>query len=507
MPTLPRHRDDTQSQYSINEGEKYYGGGKEIKLPEWTAQEESRVMRKIDFRLIPWLIVCYTSLNIDRGNISNAAIMNAETPTHTMFYQLSITGTQFNWALSVFFFGYVLLEIPSNLLITRFNPSRWIARIMTTWGILAAAMGGVQNFTGLVAVRALVGSMEAGFSPGIAFYLTFWYKKYEVSSRWAYMFGGAGIFSAFSGLIAFGVADMDQVLGLAGWRWLFILEGTGSMLIGVLTWFILPDYPQTAKFLSEDEKRIVIGRLPPSAPSVVAKTMEFKEILDTFRDWRMYTFGLALMMHLCTTYAIAYFMPTVIKEMGFSSTTAQLLTIPPALVAAVWVFLVNWSSDRFQEKAIHGAICIVPTMVEYVILTTIQAKLTSFQRYGMLFLGSFNNGMIPLIVGLSTISTKGASRTAVRSAFTVACGNLGGAIGSFIYQSDDAPLYIRGHTINVCLLSAVLLLYLVTVWSIHREGIYVGRKANETVLEHGGIELEGDQFADIEKVMRADHQK
>ncbi|KXS15953.1 MFS general substrate transporter, partial [Gonapodya prolifera JEL478] len=309
--------------------------------------QESRVMRKVDFRLIPWLMVCYTALNVSEwqgsGNISAALIINAEQPTHTLLVELGLSGTQLNWALSAFFFGYVLFEIPSNLMITRFNPSRWIARIMTSWGILAACMGAVHDFVGLTVVRCLVGVMEAGYSPGTALYLSFWYKKYEgmllLSSRWAYMFGGAGIMSSFSGVIAFGVANMDQVLGISGWRWLFLLEGAASTLLGIATWFLLPDYPQTARFLSDREKEIVIGRLPPTAPSVAAKKMKVAEILDAFTDWRMYALGFALLLQLCATYAIAYFLPSVIRDMGFVSTSAQLLTIPIALATSMYIFL------------------------------------------------------------------------------------------------------------------------------------------------------------------------
>ncbi|KXS17359.1 MFS general substrate transporter [Gonapodya prolifera JEL478] len=475
-----------------------YGEAAQVQ-PDWTPAEETKVMRKVDLALIPWLTVCYTALNIDRNNISSAVIMNAEIPAHTMTVQLGLDGTQFNWALSAFFFGYVLLEIPSNLVITRFNPSRWITRIMTTWGILAALMGAVQNFAGLVVVRALVGCMEAGFSPGTIFFLSFWYKV--ISSRWAYMFGGANVVSSFGGAVAFGVASMDGVGGIAGWRWLFILEGSVSALLGIMTWFILPDYPQTCKFLNTREKEIVIGRLPPTGPSVVSKQIVPAEVLDAFKDWKMYAFGMALMLTLITVYAIAYFQPSVIKAMGFSSTEAQLLTVPTSLLAALWIIFINWSSDNSQEKLLHGVACLVAPVAGYFLLATVQTKLSDYGKYGILFLVATASGIIPLIIGLSTITTKGTSRTAVRSAFTVACGNIGGAIGGQIYQLDDAPLYTRGHWINATLLLAVLILFVITVVAVIKEGEYIGRKANLTVFERGGLELEGERFVDVTNVM------
>ncbi|KAJ3339209.1 hypothetical protein HDU93_008502 [Gonapodya sp. JEL0774] len=364
-------------------------------------------------------------------------------------------------------------------------------------------MGATTNFASLVAVRVAVGSMEAGYSPGTALYLAFWYRKYEVSSRWAYMYGGAGVISSFGGLIAYAVANMDGAGGLAGWRWLFILEGIASALVGVGTWFILPDYPQTAKFLSEREKEIVIGRLPPTGPSMLAKKMELAEVLDAFKDWKMYAFGVACTLQFTTAYAIAYFLPTIIKVMGFTSTTAQLLTVAPSFVGSVWIFFINWSSDRMQEKGFHGAACLIPPIIGYFLLANVQPQLSPYGRYGLIFLTSICNGVVPILIGYSTITTKGASRTALRSAFTIACGNIGGATGSQVYQSYDAPYYTRGHYINASLLCCVLVLLLVLKYTIEREGEYVGRKANMTILERGGIELDGNKIIEAERVIHS----
>ncbi|KXS17384.1 MFS general substrate transporter [Gonapodya prolifera JEL478] len=470
--------------------------------PDWTEKEEAWAMRKVDLTIIPWLTLCYTSLNIDRLNISNAAIINAETPTHTLAFDLGLNGDQFNWAVSIFFFGYVLFEIPSNLILTRVSPSGWIGRILASWGIFAACMGATQNYAGLLAVRALTGCMEAGFAPGAALYLSYWYKKYEVSSRWAYMFGGGLVFSSTGGLIAFGVANMDGLGGLSGWRWLFILEGSASALIGVITMFLLPDYPQTCRFLTLREKEIVVGRLPPTGPSVAARRLRLADILNDFKDWRMYALSFALMLHLTTVFSIAYFLPIVIKLLGFQSTTAQLLSIPPFLFSALWILLINWSSDRHQEKALHGLLCIIPPIVGYMLLAFLHIDTqTPYTRYSLLFLVAMSNGLVPLVVGLSTISTKGTGRTAVRSAFTVACGNIGGAIGGQIYRNDDAPLYTRGHVINGSLIIGVLVLFLLAVVSLIREGEYVGPRANYTVYERGGLEIDGDKLIRLERVV------
>ncbi|KXS12347.1 MFS general substrate transporter [Gonapodya prolifera JEL478] len=469
--------------------------------PSWTDEEENRVVRKLDMYLLPWMCVCYTSLLVDRGNISTAYIINRETPSHTMVNQLGLTGSQPNWAISAFYFGFVLFEIPSNLLITKFNPSRWIARIMTSWGIAATCMAAVNNFPSLVAVRVIIGIMEAGFGPGMMLYLAFWYKKYQVSGRWATMYAGGLLLSNFGILISYGVAFMDGRGGLPGWRWLFIIEGAASVLIGIATAFILPDYPQTCKFLNDREKEIVIGRLPPTGPTMHAKDMKLGEILDAFTDWTMYAFALSLVLLLTTVSALSSFQPTIINQMGFVSTTAQLMGIPTSLATTFFVVTSNWSSDYQQEKAIHGVVVLVPPIIGYFLLATIQPSLSPGGRYGLLFLLMSSSSFIPLVSGFATISTKGASRAAVRSAFTLAIGNIGAAAGAQVYQSDDAPLYVRGHFINAGFVIGALCVYLVTVWIVTKRGEYTGPKANLMVIEHGGVELGDSQFLSFEQVV------
>ncbi|KAJ3339967.1 hypothetical protein HDU93_007630 [Gonapodya sp. JEL0774] len=329
------------------------------------AKQERAVVRKVDMRLLPWMMVCYTCLLVDRGNISTGKRIITWSPR---------------------------LDSPDP------NPI----------GQSQTCLAAVQNFASLFVVRVLLGVMEAGFGPGMMLYLTFWYKKYEVSGRWAAMYGGALIISNFGILLSWAIAHMDGAAGLPGWRWLFII-----------------DFPQTCGFLNDREKSIVIGRLPPTGPTLAAKEMKLAEIIDAFSDWTMYAFAFALMLLITTVSAMASFQPTIINLMGFVSTTAQLL------------------------------------------------------------------GM-------------GASRVAIRSAFTLAAGNIGAAVGGQVYQSDDAPLYIRGHYINAGLSIATLFVWIFTVFIVTRKGDYSGHKGNLMVIEVGGVQLD-DRVLSYSKVMGMDH--
>ncbi|KAJ3326594.1 hypothetical protein HDU93_002375, partial [Gonapodya sp. JEL0774] len=293
----------------------YSTAGLKETLPTWSLSDEQRVMRKVDFRIIPLLILGYASLNITRINISAATIINAEDITHNMLFQLGLLDSaDYNWAVSAFFFGYILFEIPSNLIILRMDPSRWIARLMILWGALSACVGAVNNFEGLLVIRILMGCAQAGFIPGVAFYLTFWYRKYEVSSRYAYIFAGAMLISSFNGVAAFGVGNIFAAVTLTDCSLDLVVQavshGLVATLFGVLNHIFLPSYPQTAGFMSIEEKEIVVGRLPEHARHQSAMTnIDIQDALETFRDWRMYALSFSLMFSVSAIIAIGYFLP------------------------------------------------------------------------------------------------------------------------------------------------------------------------------------------------------
>jgi MFS family permease len=194
-----------------------------------------------------------------------------------------MTPDQYNWCLTVFFFTYAAFEVPSNLLLKKLRPSRWLPLIMVAWGVVMTLMGIVQGYSGLLAARIFLGVAEAGLFPGVAvsirqlfrptmclllanprqlqYYLTMWYCRHEIQFRQALFFSAASIAGAFSGLLAFGISKMDGVGGYEGWRWIFILEGIVTVLVAVLAFFVLHDFPETATFLTEEERAFVVFRL------------------------------------------------------------------------------------------------------------------------------------------------------------------------------------------------------------------------------------------------------
>lgn len=255
--------------------------------------DEKKILRKMDLRLIPMLALLYLLSFLDRGNIGNAKIEGLQDDLH-------MSPDQYNWCLTVFFFPYAFFEVPSNLLLKRFRPSRWLPMIMVAWGAVMTLMGIVRNYEGLLAARVFLGVTEAGLYPGCAYYLTMWYCRHEIQLRQAMFFSAASVAGAFSGLLAFAISKMDGVGGLAGWRWIFVLEGMVTVLVAVGAFFCLHDFPETASFLTEEERAFVVFRLKYGQHKdggeeeqrhvAVAESEEFKwrYVWDAFKDWQIW---------------------------------------------------------------------------------------------------------------------------------------------------------------------------------------------------------------------------
>ncbi len=199
-----------------------------------------------------------------------------------------MTDFQYTIALMVFLVAYAVFEVPSNYLLKKFSPSKWIAFLMFAWGALTIGLGGVKSYGSVTAVRFLLGVFEAGLFPGLVYYLTFWYRTDERSIRVAFILASATLAGAFGGALAFAIGHMDGDGGLLAWRWLFIIEGIPSCLSSILVFFFLPDYPETAKWLSTEEKALATGRLRLEGSHGHGKSLTWHEAKQTLTEWRLY---------------------------------------------------------------------------------------------------------------------------------------------------------------------------------------------------------------------------
>jgi len=227
---------------------------------ELREREAARVLRKVDMRLVPMLSLLYLVAFIDRSNIGNAKIAG-------MTEELKMSGMQYNTAVTLFFVPYTLLEVPSNIVLKMMRPSHWMAILMFCWGLVMTLMGLTSSYGGLLAGRFFLGVTESGFFPAATFLLTLWYRRFELQRRMAVFYVAASLAGAFSGLLAYGIEKLDGRSGLAGWQWIFLLEGLIPVALSLFIWKILPDSPETAKFLTQPERDLLVARIADDSGS------------------------------------------------------------------------------------------------------------------------------------------------------------------------------------------------------------------------------------------------
>ncbi|KAG4422013.1 hypothetical protein IFR04_004872 [Cadophora malorum] len=457
--------------------------------------DEKKVLRKMDIRLLPMLALLYLLSFLDRGNIGNAKI---EGLTET----LNMTGPQYNWCLTVFFFTYCAFEVPSNLLLKKLRPSIWLPTIMVAWGIVMTLMGIVQSYHGLLIARIFLGVTEAGLFPGVAYYITMWYCRHEAQLRQALFFSAASIAGAFSGLLAFAIAKMDNVGGLEGWRWIFILEGIATVLVAILAYFTLYDFPDTASFLTIEERAWVVHRLKyqgsKGSGQMVAETEGFKwkHVKAAFTDWQIYV---ALWMYwgiVCPLYGISLFLPSIIRELGYTSSTAQLLTVPIYITAACITIVVAYYSDKSKSgRAPYIFLPMCAILIGFIIAISASAV---GGLPGLVYAGVFiaTCGIYPAFPGnITWMSTNlaGSYKRSAGMAIHIGAGNLAGAMASNFYRSNDAPKYLLGHGLEIGFVTVGLVAVVVLRTGYKRINDKREREGNEAGLSLKEMSEMGDR--------------
>jgi ACS family tartrate transporter-like MFS transporter len=280
---------------------------------------ENQVLGRVMKRIIPFLMVCYLFAFLDRVNIGFAAL--------TMNRDLGISATAFGFAAGIFFFTYFLLEVPSNIALVRFGARRWIARIMITWGILSAATAFVQGANSLYFVRALLGAAEAGFFPGIIFYLTLWFPSDYRARIVAYFMTALPVSSLLGSPISALLLSADGFLGLGGWQILFIVQGIPSIILGFVVLAYLTDEPSKAKWLTPEERNWLTSRLDGERNS--KSDQPSQSLIQTLLQPKVIALGLANFGGIASTYALGFFLPQIINAFGLSIIETGFVTAVP----------------------------------------------------------------------------------------------------------------------------------------------------------------------------------
>ena len=404
------------------------------------------ILSKLDARLVPWITLLYLWSWLDRVNIGNVKIMNMSNGVSQFQKDLNLSADEFNWALSIFFFGYIIFEIPSNLMLKRATPRKWIARIVVSWGICSTCMAAVTNYSGLLATRFFLGLMEAGLFPGVLFYLSFWYPRKDLAFRIAMLLSAATAAGAFGGLLAYSISFMNGVGGLSAWRWLFIIEGVPTIFLGFATYWVLPNSPNSASFLTEKERDFIINQLRVDGINSEGRDFNKREFYSTLCNFKIWLYMLVYIGIAGPAYGIAFFFPSIITGFGFDPLNSQLLTIPPYIIASIVLIAGCFSSDFLQDRFFHLITFNAVTFISFLVLALSPHNVPLLYVFGTLVITCVYS-QIPISIVWQSNNMVGVTTSATAMAMMISFGNIGGIIGTEIYRSVDAPTYKRGHLI------------------------------------------------------------
>ncbi|KAI0122798.1 MFS general substrate transporter [Daldinia grandis] len=404
------------------------------------AHAERRLLRKIDFHVWPILFVIYMMSFLDRINISNARIQG-------MTEELDLYGNKFNIALFVYFIPYILLEVPSNMVLRKLRPHYYIPFLMLSWAIVNMCMGFVSTYEGLVVLRFFLGTFEAGVMPAIIYLTSMYYKRHEFQTRISFFFCSTVVGGAFGGLLAYAIANLDGHNGIAGWRWIFIIEGAATAVVAIVSVFFIVDWPEQCRFLTPEEKHQLELRLADDGVGAMARmdTLNAYAYRRILTDWKVWAGSIMYMGIGVTGYATTFFMPTILREFGWEAQAAQIHTIPVYVVSAIGMVFVAYFSDRFKHR--YGFVilgCTIAT-VGYAMLLR-HDGLSSDAKYGAVFLVSLG-GFVSTPIALAWLANNMAGhwKRSFGSAIQVSLGNIAGIVAALIFRQDEAPRYPTGY--------------------------------------------------------------
>ncbi|KAE8368275.1 major facilitator superfamily domain-containing protein [Aspergillus caelatus] len=464
----------------------------DIKFPSETPDRsdrdaEKRLLRKCDLHVVPILTLLFMFAFLDRINIGNARLMGLED-------DLGMSGHQYNIALFVFFIPYILFEVPSNMILKKVKPSWWLSGIMFAWGSLISltlhsslvlnglralperfnadfrfkgtitiCQGVTASFTGLVVCRVLIGLFESGFMPGAVYLINMYYRRHELQWRLNLFFSASIIAGAVSGLLAYAINNMSGVAGYEGWRWIFIIEGLATVVIAAISKFLIVDWPESAKFLNDDERALLLARLKEDQGEARMNRLDKKSMRRTFSDPKIYLGPIMYFGIVNTGYAVSFFTPTILHQLGWTAVRAQVMSIPVYVVATITTLSAALLSDLLRHRYLFTlAGCLIATM-GYVILLA-QSTVPVGARYFAIFAVTSGGYLTqPILMGWLSNNMAGHYKQSIASAMQIGFGNCGGLVASNIFFEEEAPGYRTGYGVSlgmtwICGIACVLFL-------------------------------------------------
>ncbi|KHJ31190.1 putative mfs transporter protein [Erysiphe necator] len=417
--------------------------------------------RKIDFYVVPNVAILYLFCFIDRANVGNAKLAGFEK-------DLQMTGYDFNKMLTAFYISYVIFEIPGNLTCKWMGPGWFIPLSSLGFGVCSLSMAFVQNLVSASVVRFLIGAFESAMLPGIAYYLSRWYRRRELAFRLSLYIVMAPIAGAFGGLLASGILKISSVGSIHGWRLIFAVEGLITCLVAIVSLFTMTDRPETASWLTQEEKNLCYLRTKSdlvSEAEFLDKINKKKLMRGIFNPITIPTAFIFFLINI-TVQGFSFFTPTVVSTIYPSSSviSQQLRTVPPYLVGAFFTVLIPLLSTKFDNRIIFFILSAPLMIIGYIVFVAtsindnkIRYIATFFAASGSFCFAALCNALVSANV-ISDTARSGAMAT------TGMFGSLGGLIATWSFLPTDAPNYYIGNGLNLATSVTILLISIVLLW-------------------------------------------